>query len=303
MSSTVEIIGVPLDLGANIRGSIMGPAAIRIADLKRRVRQLNYEVVDSGDLQVPVRESLSPEEVSSHYLETISKLCEDLAKRVLNSLQLQRTPLVLGGDHSVAMGTISGVSQYYQNQKKNLGVIWIDAHADMNSPETSPSGNIHGMPLAALLGKGHERLTELVYPGSKLKPENVALIGIRNIDGIEKEAVRNSGVHYYSMRQIDELGMYRVTQEAIEKVSKHSDALHLSLDMDGVDPLYAPGVSTPVSGGLSYREVHLALEMIADTKKLVSMEFVELNPYKDIEHKTANLVVELVLSALGKSIV
>ena len=299
---TVEIFGVPLDLGANLRGATMGPSAIRIADLKTRIETLNIKVIDSGDVLIPVREALSNPEVESNYLETISSVCEGLAKRVINSAKDNNLPLILGGDHSIAVGSISGMSSYFQSQGKKLGVIWVDAHADMNTPDSSPSGNIHGMPLSALLGQGHDRLVNLMGTGQKLKPENVALIGIRNIDGHEKENLRNSGVHYYSMRQIDEKGMFKVMTDALSKLGD-VDGIHLSCDMDGIDPLYAPGVSTPVSGGISYREIHLALEMIADSGKLCSMEFVELNPNYDVTHKTANLVVELALSALGKSIV
>lgn len=301
MGKTIEILGVPLDLGANLRGATMGPDAVRIAHLKKRIEDLDYEVVDSGDLMIPVRESLAAEDVKDNYLEPIASICELLGKKVKGAVAAGRIPLILGGDHSIAMGSISGLVDFYRGQGKKLGVVWIDAHADMNTPDSSPSGNIHGMPLAALLGTGHDRLVNLGGRGPKLEPNQVALVGIRNIDGKEREAVRDSGVSYHTMRQIDELGMFRVMREVLESLDV--DVLHLSCDMDGVDPLYAPGVSTPVSGGLSYREIHLALEMLADTGKLVSMEFVELNPAHDIGHKTANLVVELALSALGKAIV
>lgn len=301
MGKTIEILGVPLDLGANLRGATMGPDAVRIAHLKKRIEDLDLTVCDSGDLMIPVRESLGEADVANRYLEPIASVCELLARKVRGSMEKGHFPLILGGDHSIAMGTITGLAQVCQAQNKRLGVVWIDAHADMNTPDSSPSGNIHGMPLSALLGTGHDRLVQLGGFSPKLQPDQVALIGIRNIDGKERAAVRESGVHYYTMRQVDELGLFRVMREVLDKM--HADVLHLSCDMDGVDPLYAPGVSTPVSGGLSYREMHLALEMLADTGKLACMEFVELNPAHDTGHKTANLVVELALSALGKAIV
>lgn len=227
----------------------------------------------------------------------------NLATKVEESMAKNHFPLVIGGDHCVAIGTIAGASSYYRKKNQELGLIWIDAHADVNDPSSSPTGNIHGMPLAVALGHGHKKLTAIGGAKAKLKPENVALIGIRNIDGKEKELLRKSGIRYYTMREIDERGMFKVMEEAIGIVTKNTGGVHLSFDIDGVDPLYAPGVSTPETGGLSLREAHLALEMLADTGKLCSAEFVELNPIMDQAHKSALLTVELTQSALGKSIV
>ncbi len=301
---TIDVFGVPTDLGANMRGTNMGPAAVRIAGLKRKILDLDYTVVDQGDIKVPVREEISPDDTKQNYLETIRDVCRDLSDKVFESHQRGNLPLVLGGDHSLAIGSIAGSSRYHQSNNNKLGVIWVDAHADLNNPISSPSGNIHGMPLAILLGDGDKRLTEVATAGNKvLKPEQVTIIGLRNIDGKEKELLKNSGVNYYTMRSIDEKGMYTIMTEILSEMTKKMSAIHLSFDIDGIDPLFAPGVSTPVSGGISYREAHLALEMIADTKLLRSAEFVELNPIQDQAHKTAELTVELIQSALGKSIV
>lgn len=299
----VEIIGVPLDLGANIRGANIGPSAIRIAGLKQKLLNLDHKVIDAGDLAVPVRESLPNSEYDTKFLGSIRHVCMNLAEKVEASLQKNHFPLIIGGDHCVAIGTIAGASHYFRQKNQELGLIWIDAHADVNDPASSPTGNIHGMPLAVALGHGHKKLTAIGGPKPKIKPENVALIGIRNIDGKEKEMLRKSGIRYYTMREIDERGMFKVMKEAIALVTKNTGGVHLSFDIDGVDPLYAPGVSTPETGGLSLREAHLALEMLADTRKLCSAEFVELNPIMDQAHKSALLTVELTQSALGKSIV
>jgi arginase len=299
----VQIIGVPIDLGANMRGANMGPASIRIAELHQKIQVLGFEVHDAGDLAVPIRDTLPEEAHRRKFLGEIAKVCEDLALKVAQSLAQDRLPIVLGGDHCIAMGSISGTARYHKDRGQRVGVIWIDAHADMNTPSSSPSGNIHGMPLSAVLGDGHPELTNIAGFAPKVAPENVALLGIRTLDGGEKEIVRKSGIRYFTMREIDERGMAVCMREAIAVASRGTAAIHLSLDMDGIDPQHAPGVSTPVTGGLSFRETHLALEMIADTGLLKSMEFVELNPMTDLAHKTALLVTELVQSALGKSIV
>lgn len=299
----VNVIGVPLDLGANMRGANMGPAAIRIAGLHQKIEVLGYSVADHGDLHVPIRETLTIQEAEEKYLSRIADVCDQLQQSVYTTLSQGAMPIVLGGDHSIAMGTISGVSRYYRDKKESLGLIWIDAHADMNTPQTSPSGNIHGMPLATLLGQGPERLVNLGGFAPKVKPENVALIGIRTLDGAEKKFCRESGVRYFTMREIDERGMASIMKEAIAIATNNTGGIHLSTDLDGIDPLYAPGVSTPVTGGLSYREAHLAFEMVADTGKLACVEIVELNPMTDTAHATAQLAVELIQSALGKSIV
>jgi arginase len=292
-----------MDLGANIRGANIGPAAIRIADLKTSVNKLDLTITDTGDIEVPIRDTISPEDVQAHYLPQIRQVCDQLQERVYQSLQKGHIPIVIGGDHCIAIGTITGISRYFREHQKQMGLIWIDAHADLNTPTSSPSGNIHGMPLSVVLGQGHKELVELGGYGQKIKPENVALIGIRDIDGEEKEICKNSGIRYFTMREVDERGMVSVMKEAMEVASSGTGGVHLSVDLDGIDPLYAPGVSTPVTGGLSYRETHLALEMLAESKNLSSIEIVELNPVRDIDHKSARLAVELIQSALGKSIV
>lgn len=300
---SVQIIGVPSDLGANMRGANMGPAAIRIADLHQKIHVLGFDIVDIGDLDVPVRDTLPDEAPKQHYLHQIAKLCEELQQQVHGALTAGRTPIVLGGDHSIGIGTISGVSRWHRERGEKVGLIWLDAHADLNTPTSSPSGNIHGMPLSVVLGDGHPELTRIGGLFTKIAPENCALIGIRTLDAEEKGLVKKSGIRYFTMRELDERGMAAVMKEAIAVASKGTAGIHLSFDIDGIDPLYAPGVSTPVTGGFSYREAHLALEMIADTGLLRSMEFVEVNPMTDLAHKTAQLTVELVQSALGKAIV
>ncbi len=298
---TIEIIGVPSDLGANIRGANMGPATLRIANLKTKIEQQGYSVVDLGDLHVPIRESLESKILEEKYLSPISELCRNLSAITEGILDRGHIPLIIGGDHSVAIGSISGILRYFHKQDAEVGLIWVDAHADVNTPATSPSGNIHGMPLATLLGRGHDILTAIST--KKLRPENTALIGIRNIDDEEKRILRETGIKYYSMRDIDEKGMFTVMREAIAFASNGTSGIHVSFDIDGIDPRYAPGVSTPVSGGLTLREAHLCLEMLSETQKLVSLEFVEINPITDVGAQTAHVTVDLILSALGKSIV
>lgn len=301
--TAVTVIGVPTDLGANMRGANIGPSAIRIAGLHEKLKMLGCSIEERGDIVVPLREMLSQAEVDVKHRVAIKDICQKLSTEVYNALKAGRKPIVLGGDHSIAMGTISGVSRYVRDERSNLGLIWVDAHADMNTPESTHTGNIHGMPLSTLLGQGFPDLVGLDGISPKVRPHNVALIGIRTLDSEEKELCRKSGVRYFTMREIDERGMPAVMKEAIAVATNGTLGFHVSFDLDGIDPIYAPGVSTPVTGGVSYREAHLMLEMMADTKKLMSMEFVELNPMCDIEHKTAGLVVDLVQSALGKSIV
>ena len=299
----IDIIGVPSDLGANMNGANMGPSAIRIAGLKKQVESLGYEVRDLGDITVPVKDSLPQSDHDARFLQPITDICKELANITLDSYESNHTPIVLGGDHSIAVGTISGASAYFRKRNQKMGLVWVDAHADCNTPTSSPSGNIHGMPLSTLLDQGHSCLREIGGPGSKVDADKVALIGIRTIDDVEKKILRESGIQYYSMRDIDEQGMYQIMKKAIAAVSKDTAGIHLSFDIDGIDPNYAPGVSTPVGGGLSFREAHLLLEMLCETEKLTSLEFVELNPFTDVGAQTANLVVDLIQSALGKTIV
>lgn len=299
----VAIIGAPLDLGANIRGANMGPSAIRIAGLHQGLLTLGYSVTDLDDLMVPTRESIAEDVKNQKYLPMIADLCRQVAAKVETCLDEDQHPILLGGDHSIAVGSISGSAAYAKKHGLRLGVIWIDAHADINTPESSPSGNIHGMPLGALLGEGHPELTEISGAGPKLNPQDVALIGVRNIDEIEKVLVNQSGVSTFTMRHVDEKGIAKIMDEVLSVHLHSCDIIHVSFDLDGVDPLYAPGVSTPVPGGLSYREAHLALEIIADSNKMCACDFVELNPMQDTSHQTAKLCVELIQSVLGKSIV
>lgn len=301
-SRTIEVIGVPSDFGANITGANMGPSEIRNAKLHEKLLALSLSVIDNGDLPLPLRHTLHQSEHDKKFLTTIQDICTVLSSKVSYALEQGRIPLTLGGDHSIAIGSISGVSRWFRDHHKNLALIWFDAHADMNTPEISPSGNIHGMPLAVLLGQGFKQLTSIGFPGAKVNPSRTALVGIRSIDEEEKAMCHKMGVRIYTMREIDERGMKEIMTEINHNIIKPSDGVHVSFDLDGVDPQHAPGVSTPVAGGLSYREAHLALEMIADTHKLAAIDFVELNPIADHDQKSANLVVELIQSLLGKNI-
>ncbi|MBI1792441.1 MAG: arginase [Acidobacteria bacterium] len=300
--SHIVIIGAPLDLGQDRRGVDMGPSAVRVANLNQRIASLGYEVEDLGNVPVDQRERLEQGDPRARYLGRIADACRRLGLIVDQTATAGRVPLVLGGDHSVAIGTVAGVSRALRRQKKKLGLIWIDAHADMNTPETSPSGNVHGMPLACCAGLGPRELTHLFGFAPKVEPRNVALVGVRDVDQLEKEHVRNSGVRAFTMRHIDERGLRSVMEEAIAIASDGTAGLHLSLDMDYVDPREAPGVGTPVRGGGTYREAHLAMEMICDSRRMLSMEVVEVNPVIDEVNRTADLAVELVMSALGKRI-
>lgn len=298
----ISIIGVPLDLGAGRRGVDMGPSALRVAGIGARLAALGYKVEDLGNIAVEQQESLRPGPRNARYLAAIAATCCDLAARVEKVVDQGRLPLVLGGDHSVAVGTVSGVSASYRKRGETIGVIWVDAHTDMNTPSTSPSGNVHGMPLACLVGHGPRDLSYLNGYAPKTPPKNVVLVGIRDVDLAERPVVKRSGVNVFTMRDIDERGMRTVMNEAIALASDGTAGIHLSLDMDGVDPREAPGVGTPVRGGFSYREAHLAMEIISDSKRMRSMEVVEVNPVLDDANRTAMLGVELVLSAMGKRI-
>lgn len=300
----IELIGVPFDLGGGgIRGACMGPAAIRMAGLRAKTESLGYKVLDQGDIVVPVRENIALEHEKNKFVVPISELCHDLMSHTKMSLDRGHLPVVLGGDHSIAIGTISGVAAHLREQNKKLGLIWVDAHGDINTPHTSPTGHLHGMPLATILGFGHEILVALGGEKIRVSPENVALIGIRNIDDDERSIVKESGINYFTMRDIDEKGISYVLDQAINLVSRNTDGIHISCDMDALDPLFAPGVSVPEPGGLSYREARLIMEKAHETKKIISLEFVEVNPALDVRSQTANLCVDLIQSALGKSII
>ena len=299
---SIAIVGAPLDLGAGRRGVDMGPSALRLAGLGPRIAALGYSVEDLGNVFVDQPESTPSGPNSAKYLNQIVSACSALADMVDRAIREGRFPLVLGGDHSVAVGTIAGVSHAAKQRQEKIGVIWIDAHADMNTPETSPSGNIHGMPLACCIGKGPAELTNILGYAPKVDPANVVLIGVRDVDAIERQCVRESGVTAFTMRDIDERGLREVMDRALAIAGAGTAGIHLSLDMDVVDPDEAPGVGTPVRGGMTYREAHLAMEIVSDCKNLTSMEIVEVNPVLDEVNRTANLGVELVLSALGKRI-
>lgn len=301
--STIKIIGVPMDLGASHRGVDMGPSAIRIAGLGHRLAELGHAVQDVGNVPVNIPEVLTITNPRAKYLPEVAQANVELADRVERIVAEGAIPLVLGGDQSISIGTIAGVSSYFRSQRKKIGVIWFDAHADMNTPETTPSGNIHGMPYAVTLGMGPSELTEIKGGSPMLDPAKCVLIGSRSIDERERANVRRSGVTVYTMREVDELGMRHVVTEAIEIASGGTAGFHVSLDMDFFDPFYAPGVGTPVPGGGTYREGHLAMELLADTKQIVSFEIVEVNPVFDERNRTAELAVELALSAFGKRII
>jgi arginase len=298
----INIIGVPLDLGAGRRGVDMGPSALRVADLNKRLATLGYTVEDGGDIPVRIAETQHFGSQNSKFLREITEVCECLAQYVEQTLIRNVVPIVLGGDHSIAMGTLGGLAKHFKKSSQDLGLIWFDAHADFNTPDSSPSGNVHGMPLAAVVGVGPNELTHIcdLYP--KVKPQNAVLVGVRDVDSTEKELLTSSGVRVFTMRDIDERGMQSVMQEAINISTRQTAGLAVSWDMDFLDPTFAPGVGTPVKGGASYRESHLAMEMIADTNKLLSLELVEVNPILDQMNATATLGVELILSALGKKI-
>jgi arginase len=300
--SHIAIIGAPLDLGSGRRGVDMGPSAMRVANINKRVASLGYEVEDLGNVPVEQPESLPEGPRHAKYLPQIVHLCQKLATMVETVAEDGKAPLVLGGDHSIAVGTVTGMARYFRRKKKRLGLLWVDAHADMNTPQTSPSGNVHGMPLACCVGLGPEELARLGGFAPKVHPRNVALVGLRDVDILERPHVRGSGVRAFTMRDIDERGLRAVMVEALKIVTDGTAGFHLSLDMDYVDPQYAPGVGTPVRGGATYREAHLAMEMICDSGQMVSMEVVEVNPVIDETNRTADLAVELVMSALGKKI-
>jgi len=300
--SHIAIIGAPLDLGQGRRGVDMGPSALRVANLNRRLASLGYVVEDLGNVQVEQAESSPEGDPRAKYLPQIAAACDRLATAVGETLARGGVPLVVGGDHSVAIGSVSGVSRYFRERKKEIGLIWLDAHADMNTPESSPSGNVHGMPLACLVGMGPPELRDLAGFRPKIAPGHAVIVGLRNVDRTEKPQVRESGVHAFTMRDIDERGLGAVMEEAIRLATDGTAGFHLSLDMDFVDPADAPGVGTPVRGGVTYREAHLAMETICDSGGMVSLEVVEVNPAIDEVNRTADLAVELLMSGLGKRI-
>jgi arginase len=300
--SHIAVIGAPMDLGAGRRGVDMGPSALRVAGLNQKLAELGYQADDLGNVVVDQPESLPTGPTHARYLPQIAHTCARLAEMVEHAADKGQVPLVLGGDHSAAIGTVAGMSRHFGKNGKKLGLLWIDAHADMNTPESSPSGNIHGMPLACIIGQGPPELTGLASHAPMVDPANVAIVGLRSVDDIERFNVRGAGVHPFTMRDIDERGMRTVMQEAIHAVSSGTSGFHLSFDLDAVDPAEAPGVGTPVHGGITYREAHLAMEIVCDSGLMTSLEMVELNPVLDVANRTAILAFELLMSALGKRI-
>jgi len=299
----IRILGAPLDLGQSRRGVDMGPSAVRVAGLAARLESLGHRVSDGGNVPVAIAETRNAGEANAKYLKEITESCERVAAMVLQTLEEGITPLILGGDHSVAAGSVSGVAEFYRRRNQKIGLLWIDAHADINTPETSPSGNVHGMPLAALLGLGPDMLSDILGCRPNIATENAVLIGVRDIDKTEKENIRRAGIgEVYTMRDIDERGMRTVMEEALRVAGRGTAGYHASLDMDWIDPEDAPGVGTPVRGGATYREAHLAMEILADHGRLLSFETVEVNPVIDEHNRTAALAVELICSAFGKKI-
>ena len=300
--SKISIVGVPMDLGADRRGVDMGPSALRYADLNEKLQALGYEVDDLGDMDVIIPETRHFGDPHAKYLKEIADACTHLANLVLEIHTDHRTPIVLGGDHSIAVGTMSGMAESFRRQNRKIGLMWFDAHADFNTPQISPSGNVHGMPMAAIMGYGPIELTHIFGFSPKIQPERAVMIGIREVDPQERELVKSSGVRVFTMKEIDRRGIGSVMDEALSIVTKDTDGFSVTLDADFLDPYESPGVATPVRGGADYREAHLAMEMVADTKKMVSFEIAEINPILDVHNKTAHFGMELILSAFGKQI-
>jgi arginase len=298
----VHLIGVPLDLGAGRRGVDMGPSAFRIAGIGDQISALGRTVVDKGDLPTPIPETQRPADKKKKYIRDIAKVCQRLYDRASKSLDEGAFPLVLGGDHSLAAGSVAASADWLRRTaSKPLGLIWVDAHGDMNTPATTESGNVHGMPLAALLGQEPMELATIGSTPSVLA-EHTVLVGIRNLDQREKEQLRASGVHVFTMKDIDRDGIANISEQALSLAARGTAGIHVSFDMDVCDPTVAPGVGTPVKGGFEYREAHMIMELLADSGQLVALDLVEVNPTLDLRNATAEFATELALSALGKEI-
>jgi len=298
----VRLVGAPMDLGAGRRGVDMGPSALRVAELGSRLRELGYAVEDFGDVRVKHPEQQESGDSHLKYKGPILETCEELAIAVEQALDDGCLPVVLGGDHSVAIGSTAGLGAYLKKRDGKMGLLWFDAHGDMNTPETTPSGNIHGMALAIAIGLGDADLTGIGGYRPKVEPGNAVIVGPRSIDSGEKKNIQAAGVHVFTMREIDERGMRAVMEEALRIALDGAAGLHVSFDLDCIDPSYAPGTGTTVPGGITYREAHLAMEMVSDAQKLLAFDLMEVNPVLDEHNQTANLAVELLLSALGKRI-
>lgn len=298
----IHIINVPLDLGASRRGTDAGPSAFRVAGLAQSIRSLGFTIESETDIVVPAMESRQAADAQARFKDEILEVCTEVAEQTRGTLSANNWPLVIGGDHSIAMGTVSGVSAHLKESDGSLGLIWFDAHGDMNLPGTSPSGNVHGMPLAHLLGYGDPALASILGNHPAVEAKNVALIGIRDIDEVEREFIHSSGVTAFTMRDIDQLGMVEVAKKALEVVNAGTAGFHVSFDLDGCDPEVIPGTGTLVPGGVSFREAHLLLEECAMNGRMTSMEVVELNPFLDQANISAERAVTLIQSALGRSI-
>ena len=302
MPPVVHVIGVPLDMGGSRRGVDMGPSAFRIGGLGEQIAALGRSVVDRGDLPAPIPETKKHGDPKKKFIKDIARVCDRLYQLVRASIEEGAMPLVLGGDHSLAAGSVAASAAHARSAGKTIGLLWIDAHGDMNTPASTPSGNVHGMPLAALLGPEPAELSSIGGFSPTVLPQHTALVGVRNLDEREKDLVRNSGVHVFTMKDIDRLGVAAVATEALKAVSIGTAGVHVSFDLDVCDPSIAPGVGTPVRGGLNYREAHLLMELIAESGALTAMDLVEVNPTLDIRNTTAELGIELALSALGMRI-
>ena len=301
-SKPVHIIGVPLDLGGSRRGVDMGPSAFRIAGLGELIAALGRGVVDKGNLPAPIRETQDPADGHKKYILPIEEVCRTLYTTCLASLEAGALPLVLGGDHSLAAGSVAASSEWIRRTTgKPLGVLWVDAHGDMNTPQTTTSGNVHGMPLAALLGREPRELAT-IGPSPAVVPAHTVLVGVRNLDAEEKDQILQSGVHVFTMKDIDREGIATIAERAIALASASTGGIHVSFDLDVCDPIFAPGVGTPVKGGLDYRESHMIMELVADSQRLVALDLVEVNPTLDVRNTTAEFATELAISALGKRI-
>ena len=295
----IRLIGVPLDLGADRRGVDMGPSVLRLSGLGTQLKNLGYEVEDTGNIATPVFENCSPGDLKCKYEKEIASVSEALAARVFTALEENTLPLVMGGDHSIAIGTLAGVARYFRQRKQNIGLLWIDAHGDINTPESTLSGNVHGMPVAHLLGKGRSSLNSLSGFVPAIDASKTVLVGVRDLDPGERKMIRDLGVKVFTMRDIDERGIKSVMSEALDIIQKDTAGFHVSFDLDGMDPAVAPGVGTAVPGGLTFREGHLAMELVADTQKMLSYEIVELNPILDNSSISAKAAVAMTLSAFG----
>ncbi len=301
--AAVHIIGVPLDLGSGRRGVDMGPSAVRIAGLGDQLAALGYAVVDRGNVTVPLPEHLTPDDDTKKFIGPIAEACRNLHALASDALRAGALPIIIGGDHSVAAGSVSATARWMRDTTgAPLGVIWVDAHGDMNTPQSTTSGNVHGMPLSALLGFEPRELATVGGAVPAIRPEHTVLLGVRNLDEREKDRIRASGVHVLTMKDIDREGMAAVAERAIALASAGTGGIHVSFDLDVCDPSLAPGVGTPVKGGLNYREAHLIMEMVADSGRLRALDLVEINPTLDVRNTTAELATELALSALGKRI-